>query len=177
MHPASRAFPRAAYVGRRTEYGQPPLYSLHMSLLRAASAQSCAALHPLGLRFDSFLYAEVGDDQRGGALSVISALARVGVDPWEEAARLARLPLHGAVRTLSALLARLPAGSGQPADPALVATRLVRLLPHTSTGAGPPNVAATGTRNHGIVSKHCRAALLYVVTMVLLVGALLLARH
>lgn len=148
-----------------------------MSLLRAASSRASAVLQPLGLRFDPFLYAEVGDDRHGGPLSVISALARVGVDPWEEAARLARLPLHAAARALSALLTRLPAGSGQPTDPINVATRLVRLLPHASTGSEAPHVAATAPRDPGIVSKHWRTALLYLVMLVLLMGSLLLARY
>ena len=89
-------------------------------------------LNPLGSDFDRFLYAEVGDDQRGGQLSVVSALARSGVDPWDEAARLAAMLTEAAVRTLADLLARLPAGSGQPLDPLSVATRLVTLLPRGS---------------------------------------------
>ena len=89
-------------------------------------------LNPLGSDFDRFLYAEVGDDQRGGQLSVVSALARSGVDPWDEAARLAAMLTEAAARTLADLLARLPAGSGQPLDPLSVATRLVALLPRGS---------------------------------------------
>jgi hypothetical protein len=89
-------------------------------------------LNPLGSDFDRFLYAEVGDDHRGGQLSVVSALARSGVDPWDEAARLAAMIKEVAARALADLLARLPAGSGQPVDPLSVATRLVSLLPRGS---------------------------------------------
>lgn len=164
-------------MGQRTECVAASPYSHHMSLSRAASSRSSAVLHPLGLRFDSFLYAEVGDDQRGGPLSVISALARVGVDPWDEAARLARLPLDAATRALSALLARLPAGSGQPTDPVHVATRLVRLLPHTPTDLTPPVRAGVARSNAALVSRHWRKALLYVVMLALLIGSLLLGRY
>ena len=39
----------------------------------------------LGCEFDRFLYASVGDDNNGMPLTVLSALARMDVDPWEEA--------------------------------------------------------------------------------------------
>jgi hypothetical protein len=86
-------------------------------------------LLPLGSQFDQFLYAQVGDDRQGGTLSVISALARLDVDPWEQAGTLARLPVDAAISALSTLLARLPAGPGTPVDLTVVATHLVTLLP------------------------------------------------
>ena len=46
----------------------------------------------LGGEFDDFLFAPVGEEQNGMMLSVVSALARSDVDPWQEAAKLARLP-------------------------------------------------------------------------------------
>ena len=91
-----------------------------------------SALQPLGSDFDRFLYAPVGADRHGGLLSVISALARLGVDPWEQAAMLARLPLDSAARTLSVLLAKLPAGAVEPADCMPVAEHLVSLLPRAA---------------------------------------------
>jgi hypothetical protein len=107
------------------------------------SSRQSAALNPPGPDFSRFLYAEVGDDQQGGLLSVISALARVGVDPWDEAASLTRLPLNASVQALSALLARLPAGSGKPPDPVTVAARLVTLLPREEERPTPVPRAAT----------------------------------
>lgn len=103
------------------------------------------ALKPLGLDFDGFLYAQVGEDGQGAPLSVISALARAGVDPWEEAASLARLPVDAAVQALSALLARLPAGSGNPADPIPVASRLIALLPRGGQQEAPVPRAVVDT--------------------------------
>ena len=41
---------------------------------------------------NDFLFASVGDQQNGMPLNVVSALTRLGVDPWEEAARLSALP-------------------------------------------------------------------------------------
>lgn len=147
-----------------------------MSLSRLASRKPSAALSPLRLDFDPFLYAQVGDDQRGGLLSVVSALARVGVDPWEEAALLARLPLDAAVRALSVLLEKLPAGSGKPADPIHVATRLVRLLPHASPTFASPTSTGTVLFSEEFLSRHWRTALFYLATLLLLVGLQLVRR-
>jgi hypothetical protein len=63
-------------------------------------------------------------------LSVVSALARTGVDPWGEAAELSRLPRRAATERLAALLAALP-GSAPPSLPPGVVAGLVALLPTT----------------------------------------------
>ena len=45
-----------------------------------------SALAPLiGAEFDKFLGAPVGEGRNGTPLSVLSALARLNVDPWHEA--------------------------------------------------------------------------------------------
>jgi hypothetical protein len=46
----------------------------------------------LGREFDDFLFAPVGEDRNGTLLSVISALTRLDVDPWQEAVSLAHMP-------------------------------------------------------------------------------------
>jgi hypothetical protein len=83
---------------------------------------------PVASEFDVFLLAPMGEDRDGAPLSVLSALARLNVDPWEEAAALARLPLDAATQKLTSLIAALPVGSSARADPATVAHRLVTLL-------------------------------------------------
>jgi hypothetical protein len=139
------------------------------------SPRQSAALRPLGLDFDPFLYAPVGDDQHGGLLSVISALARVGVDPWEQAAMLARLPLDAAVGALSALLEKLPAGSGKPADATHVATRLVALLPNGSTRTTRLTIAtALRTRRSIAITSNRLLTLVLFGIVALLLGAQLL---
>jgi hypothetical protein len=57
--------------------------------------------------FDKFLYASVGDDNNGMPLTVLSALARMDVVPWEEASKLMLLPQETAVTQLVALLGSL----------------------------------------------------------------------
>ena len=48
-----------------------------------------ASVSRLGSEFDDFLYAPIGEDRNGMLLSVLSALARLDIDPWQEAAKLA----------------------------------------------------------------------------------------
>jgi hypothetical protein len=92
----------------------------------------------VGSEFDDFLLAGVGDDHTGMQLSVLSALARLDVDPWEEAAALARLPNDSATQKLAPLLAALPAGPTARADSRTIAARLIPLLPrHASVVAAP----------------------------------------
>ena len=87
--------------------------------------------------FDAFLYASVGVEDNGMELSVVSALARFGVDPWQEAARLATLPQELAANGLRLLLDRLPEGSWRPSDTAAIAGRLVQLLPRVASPTQP----------------------------------------
>jgi hypothetical protein len=88
--------------------------------------------------FEPFLYASVGEDKAGIELTVLSALARLGLDPWNEAARLADLPRAAAVQALSKSIALLPLGNWREADSPEIAARLVDRLP----AAGTPLVAA-----------------------------------
>jgi hypothetical protein len=78
---------------------------------------------------NGFLYADVGMDARGMPLSVMSVLARMGVDPWQEAARLARLPRSVAMEGLARLIATMPASLWPLDDATPIAARLVALLP------------------------------------------------
>jgi hypothetical protein len=82
--------------------------------------------------FNDFLYATVGEDKNGMALTVLSALARQNVDPWEEAAGLSRLPGETAVGNFVAMLDGLP-GFASLSDRTRVAQRLIPLLPHPPT--------------------------------------------
>lgn len=48
-------------------------------------------LHPDGSDYDAFLFAELGEDRTGAAVTVLSVLARLNLEPWTEARELARL--------------------------------------------------------------------------------------
>ncbi len=62
-------------------------------------------------------------------LSVLSALARLGMDPWQEAGRLATLPRSAAVEGLARIIAGMPASRWSLPDATSIAARLVALLP------------------------------------------------
>jgi hypothetical protein len=94
--------------------------------------------------YDDFLYAPIGQDRNGMPLTVLSALARQNVDPWEEAAALSRLPGDNAMQQLSSMIAALPAETSAPADPTEVAGRLVALLPHPVAAASGSDHAPRG---------------------------------
>jgi hypothetical protein len=83
----------------------------------------------LGPEFDAFLFASVDEEGKGGLLSVVSALTRLDVDPWREAAELARMPREAANRRLTSLIAALPDTPAGRLAPATIAGRLVKLPP------------------------------------------------
>jgi len=66
---------------------------------------------------NDFLFASVGEEQNGVTLSVVSALTRLGLDPWEQAALLT-------------LIARLPIRRTLSSDDLVISQRLVELLPN-----------------------------------------------
>jgi hypothetical protein len=82
---------------------------------------------------NDFLFASVGEEQNGVTLSVVSALTRLGLDPWEEAARLTPLPKPRAAEALATLIARLPISRTLSSDDLAISQRLVELLPDQKT--------------------------------------------
>ena len=86
----------------------------------------------IGPEFDEFLCAPIGDDRNGTGLSVLSALARLNVNPWEEATSLALMPREAAVVRLAALIDTLP-NEGTIGISATIATDLVALLPRDNS--------------------------------------------
>lgn len=79
--------------------------------------------------FNGFLYASIGEEKSGHELTVLSALARLGLDPWGEAARLSELPREAATRALAAAIASLPEGNWKASESQSIARRLVKNLP------------------------------------------------
>src|ERR1700678_2293834 len=97
--------------------------------------------------FDDFLYATVDEGNSGTFLSVISALARLGVDPWQEAASLARMSREKATQRLASLIGSLPGGLLAHPDAGTIAARLIALLPRApgftaATRGASPRVGA-----------------------------------
>jgi hypothetical protein len=83
----------------------------------------------LGSEFNAFLFESIGVDRYGRPLSVVSALARLDLDAWAEAAKLARLPRDLAADKLSAFIRRCTELPQAMKDSRKIAERLVELLP------------------------------------------------
>jgi hypothetical protein len=98
----------------------------------------------LGSEFDDFLFAPIGEDQNGMLLSVVSALARLDIDPWQEAAKLTRLPSEIATKQLASLISVLPDGVSANLDTGTIAARLVSLLPRQVPSNVSPRATALG---------------------------------
>ena len=96
-----------------------------------------ASFSTLGSEFDDFLFAAIGEDSNGMPLSVVSALARMGLDHWHEAASLAAVSAETATGKLTSLLAALPDPALRRLDPGTTAARLTALLPQRSNSPIP----------------------------------------
>ena len=101
-------------------------------------------------------------------LSVLSALARLDIDPWQEAAQLASLPEETATRRLSSLIAALPDGPSAHPDPETNAARLIALLPLRSGSKIAPRMGVPGA----VAPTHPQAiTYVYVIFMVIALSA------
>lgn len=99
-----------------------------------------AAYRPLRPDLDKFLFAEVGAEQNGIPLSMISALTHLGLDPWDEAGRLSSLGKREATEQLARLIAELPGTSRPLPEAREIAGGLVEQLPKYDSDrpAAPP---------------------------------------
>lgn len=91
--------------------------------------------------FNDFLFAIVGEEKNGTDLTVLSALARRDLDPWEEASRLSKMTKPAATDALATAIHSLPDGNWKTSDARSIAVRLVDHLPgHGSAkpSAGKP---------------------------------------
>lgn len=98
----------------------------------------------LDTRFSPFLFATIREDPDDTHLTVLSVLARRGVDPWKEAERLAQLPGDTATGVLADWIGAVPNFSQAPLDSGAIASRLVTLLPACRAHRN----AATGGARH-----------------------------
>jgi hypothetical protein len=75
--------------------------------------------------YEAFLYTEIGEQENGMPLSMVSALTRLGLDPWDEARRLASLPAAAAAAAVSDLIKRT---SARATELPKLSARMVALL-------------------------------------------------
>ena len=103
------------------------------------------AYAPMFPEFDAFLFASVGEEVDGVPLSVLSALSRLGLDPRDEAARLAHLTKEAAADQLARMIARLADRRWSVAEARRIASGLIEHLP-MAKAAGKDDRAAPGAK-------------------------------
>jgi hypothetical protein len=108
----------------------------------ALSPNAAKTLIPTA-RYNDFLFAPIYEEANGTALTVLSALARLDVDPWEEASRLAAMPKANAAGALVAMLDLIPDGRWSKSELEKIAARLAQLLPQTPERATIVSTAGT----------------------------------
>jgi hypothetical protein len=112
---------------------------------------------PLRTDYDAFLYSTVGVDANGHPLTLLTVLARLGVDPWEEAADLASLPTEPAMQRLAARLDSMPNGPASAADTVNIVSRLIELLHRAPVPAPARKDSLLETPVHVRVVKQAKA--------------------
>lgn len=95
--------------------------------------------------FDAFLFASIGEEESGMSLSVMSALARAGFDPWKESERLSQMRREAARDALASLISRLR-GRWTAADVPGITMRLLELLPARGSGVAVSSCTLPSTR-------------------------------
>lgn len=122
----------------------------------------------LPAEFNAFLFATVAQGANGLPLTLLSVLARRGVDPWDEAAELARLPKASATEKLASLLATIPNGPAAGDETVSLTARLMALL-HRPTAPKANPIAAAPLLKITKLSKGTRLALYYLAGLIFLV--------
>ncbi|GHF68772.1 hypothetical protein [Seohaeicola zhoushanensis] len=130
-------------------------------------------LNPHSHEFDRFLYAPVGEDRNGYVITVVSKLARLGLDPWKETADLVALGRDAARLRLGKLLARFPNVPTLESDHRRAARDLSQLLPDGSTPSTLKRATSTAAVGRPGTSGAIWAALaiIFVLFQMFIVGA------
>jgi hypothetical protein len=98
--------------------------------------------------FHQFLYSVIREEEGGASLTVLSALARRNLDPWEAAEELARVPWAVAATQLSALIAIPLRDTTVPQIPDPLVIDLLAKLPRPSIVERPTTVATWASLTH-----------------------------
>ena len=105
----------------------------------------------------AFLFSDLGMESNGTNLTILSLLARLGKDPWDQAAAWSRQPKDAAIAALTDSISQMPPNQQAFDDARLTASRLVALLPTAET---PSDATATQSAL-AIIPKGNLLALLY----------------
>ena len=135
--------------------------------MRGLEAALPPAFSLLKSEYNDFLFAPIGEESNHADLTVLSALARLGIDPWQESALLAQLSKDGATQRLTSIIAGLPKGSWAPSDASTIAARLIALLPTKRAFALP---ASGPARERSPLARPASSSIVMFVFMAALGG-------
>jgi hypothetical protein len=127
-----------------------------------------ASISVLGSEFDAFLFSPIHEDRNDTPVSVLSALARLNVDPWQEAAELARLPRETATQRLASSIAALPDRPSAHLEHETIAARLIALLPRQASSEIRPGETS---ENDGDTTKFRTGIYMSIVLMTFMLVA------
>ena len=130
-------------------------------------------------QLEDFLFAPIGYERNGMLLSVLSALARLDIDPWVEAANLAKMSREAATERMRLLVAALPDETSAHLNVDAIAPRLIALLQPRQAVSKPmpasrPTPTKTAPRAAGAVVN--RRVVVFLIVMALSLGAQVLIR-
>ncbi|PWR01022.1 hypothetical protein DKT77_18975 [Meridianimarinicoccus roseus] len=129
-------------------------------------------LNPHPPEFGQFLYASVGEDRNGYVVTVLSTLARLGLDPWKETADLVALGRGAAQVRLGTLLAQFRDVPALAIDHDSVARNLSQLLPegHATRILRPVASTVTSGGPSAIGVIWAVLAIVFVLSQILMAG-------
>jgi hypothetical protein len=139
------------------------IFRRRLFYLRVKQMALRAEFSLINSELNEFLYALIGEEDGGTELTVLSALTRLALDPWGEAARLSTLPRSTAASALAVLIARLPGGRWEKSDVPAIAARLVQLLPGSI-------VAPASDRSDSASKRKNSAAVVWLIALILCAG-------
>lgn len=123
-----------------------------VDLIRLSDRRAPSALTSLQRKqFSRFLYFEIKDGTGQMPVTLLSLFSRMGLEPWDEAQALSRLPEHTATSWLAWLILSTTSNYTQ-ANAELVAGHLLTLLPMKVMTENSISSHATVVRRHVIVS-------------------------
>lgn len=123
--------------------------------------------------FEHFLGAAVGNDGHGTSVSVLSMMARLDVDPWDEAAALASMNNAPAIKRLETLMVRFQDVRLSAPDRSNLARTLLAVLPQRAKAKG----TAVPSEQAQFAALPSGAPVFWFIAAVLIVGwVVMLAR-
>jgi hypothetical protein len=128
-----------------------------------------------GSEFDNFLFTLLGEDRNGLPLSVVSLLARMNLDPWQEAGTLAILPAEAAARRFNFSLDSLTDPIMRQSISETKVLRLLALLPRQAPPAPAPPASAPGDAVRRPGSR--LRIIIFITSAIVLVGSQILVAH